>query len=130
MKVIPVMVPKGANPIKYLVNKIKSEGLVGGFVIGIGTFKRAKIGILKNRTYDVKEVRGKENYMLEVTSLLGNYMRVGEDVSIHLHVTLTSSHDEALGGHLVEAEVGALLEVALIEVGDLSEVFAHRVKST
>ncbi len=128
MRIIPVKVPEGANPLDYLTDKIRSEGLVGGFILGIGAFKKAKIGIYKDGTYDVLEVSGKDDYMLEVTSLLGNYMKVGNNISIHLHVNLTRSHNEAYGGHLVEAEVGALLEVALIEVGDLSKVFTHRVK--
>ncbi len=128
MKVVPIKIPKGADLIDYLRNKIKGDNLVGGFIFGIGAFEEARIGIYRDGNYDVIEVRSRNSYVIEVVSLAGNYLRVGDDVNIHLHVGLARSHNEFYGGHLIKATVNPFLEVFLIEVGDLSKIFTHRVK--
>ncbi|MCD6340683.1 MAG: DNA-binding protein [Desulfurococcales archaeon] len=130
MRIIPVKVPKGADPIIYLGNKVRNDGLIGGFILGIGAFEKVKVGVYKGDTYDITEVCSRNGHVIEVTSLLGNYLRVGDNVSIHIHVNLARSHNEFYGGHLIEAVVNPLLEVVLIEVGDLSKVFTHRVKTS
>ena len=128
MRIIPIKVPKGADPINYLGDKIRNDGLIGGFILGIGAFEKVKVGVYKEDTYDIAEVYSRDGHVIEVTSLLGNYLRVGDIVSIHIHVNLARSHNEFYGGHLIEAVVNPFLEVLLIEVGDLSKIFTHRVK--
>ncbi|MCD6428051.1 MAG: DNA-binding protein [Desulfurococcales archaeon] len=128
MRIVPIKIPRGADPINYLDDKIRSSNLIGGFIIGIGAFEKVRVGIYRGSTYDVTEIHSRDGYVIEVTSLLGNYLRVGDSVNIHIHVNLARSHNEFYGGHLIEAIVNPFLEVLLIEVGDLSKVFTHRVK--
>ncbi len=125
-----VKIPEGADPVESLRKVIKEEGLKGGLIAGIGGFKWAKVGVYTGRNYDVQLVVAKEGRVLEVASLLGNFLTTPEgEVSIHIHVTLARDHGEVYAGHLVKAEVKPFLEVFLSEASnDVAEVFSHRVK--
>ena len=127
---IAVKIPEGNDPIPYLSTIIKNKGLRGGKILGIGGFKWAKVGIYNGKTYDVQLIVGREGHVLEVASLMGNYILLPDgEVSIHIHVTLGRDHGEVYAGHLVKAEVSPFLEVFLEEAkNNVAEVFTHRVK--
>ncbi len=126
---LAVKVPEGADPAEYLSSIIKEKSLKGGAIVGIGGFRWAKVGIYTGRDYDVELVLPQEDHVLEVASLMGNYLlRPDGKVSVHLHVTLGKDFGEVYAGHLVKAEVSPFLEVFLLEASnDLTEVFNHRV---
>jgi len=127
MRVVPVKVPEGADPHEFLREFISKEGLSGGLIIGIGGFEKATIGVFRGDTYDVMEVEAFPGHVLEVASLTGNYVSTDGAVSTHIHVVLARSHGETYAGHLVRARVKPFLELFLIEYGDLTRVFDHRV---
>lgn len=120
-------IPEGIDVHEYLRSYILSHGLKGGFIIGIGGFKRAIIGYLDpaTRTYVTQELEAR-NIILEVASLMGNYVVKNNEVSIHIHVTL-STPEGARGGHLLKSTVYPFIEALLVEVGSsIKEVFTHR----
>ena len=127
---IAVKVPEGNDPAQYLSTIIKEKGLNGGKIVGIGGFKWAKVGIYNGKTYDVQLIMAREGHVLEVASLIGNYLLLPDgEASIHIHVTLGRDHGEVYAGHLVKAEVTPFLEVFLEESSNNpAEVFKHRVK--
>ncbi len=124
-----VKVPAGSDPIEHLKQTIKSLNLSGGLIVGIGGFKWAKLGIYDGRTYHVELIVAKEEKILEVAPLIGNYLITPDgEVSIHLHVTLGRDHGEVYVGHLIKAETHPFLEVFLIEAeNNIAEIFNHRV---
>ncbi len=127
MRIIPVKVPEGADPHEFLRDFISKEGLVGGVIIGIGGFEKATIGVFRGDSYDTMEIGAFPDHVLEVASLTGNYVVTKDGVSTHIHVVLARSHGEIYAGHLVKARVRPFLELFLIEHGDLTKIFDHRV---
>ncbi len=131
MRVIPVKVPAGADPITYLTREIDRLGLNGGAVTGIGGFKRVKIGVLKaGGGYEVRELVATDKYYVEAAPLVGNYVRLPDGgVSIHIHAVVGREHGLTWCGHLVEGEVWPFLEIFLHESGpDVGKVFDHRIR--
>lgn len=127
MRIIPVKVPEGEDPHKFLRGFISREGLVGGLIIGIGGLNNATIGVFRGDSYDTMNIEAFPGHVLEVASLTGNYVVTEEGVSTHIHVVLARSHGETYAGHLVKGRVRPFLELFLIEYGDLTKVFDHRV---
>ncbi len=125
-----IKIPEGSDPIEYLRKVIKESGYRGGLIVGIGGMKWAKVGIFNGKTYHVELIVAKEDRILEVAPLVGNFfIRPDGDVDIHVHINLGRDHGEVYAGHLVKAEVFPFLEVFLLESeNEVSEVFSHRLK--
>ncbi|MEM0015339.1 MAG: DUF296 domain-containing protein [Zestosphaera sp.] len=124
-----VKLEEGSTLPEALEQRILSEGLKGGLIAGVGGFRRAEIGYYNPLTSEfTREVmEAPENEILEVLSLLGNYMvRSDGSLSMHIHVTLGIKDAGAKGGHLIKAAVRPYLELFLIEAGDLRQVLRHR----
>ena len=128
VKVYPVKVPEKSNVHDYLREFIATRGLKGGVIVGIGGLEYAEIGYLNpnTRQYIVREFRADET-ILEVISLLGNYLvKQDNSISIHIHVTL-STPGSIQGGHLVKGIVTPFLEVFLLEGAEnITNIFTHR----
>ncbi len=109
---------------------ILGEGLRGGLIVGIGGFERAEIGYYnpKTSTYLREVLKAGEEEILEVVSLLGNYLvRSDGSVSIHVHVALSAKDTGVKGGHLIKASARPYVELFIFEGGgDLRSVFPHR----
>jgi len=109
---------------------ILEERLKGGFMIGIGGLKKAEIGYFNpvTSTYVTEFIDSGEEGMIEVVSLVGNYLlRSNGTVFTHLHVTLSRRDLGVKGGHLVRGVVRPHIEIFLVEVGEeLKKVFRHR----
>lgn len=112
---------------------ILSEGLKGGLVVGIGGFKQAEIGYYNpiTSTYLREVLNAEEGEILEVVSLLGNYLvRSDGKVSTHIHVALSVKDVGVKGGHLIKASARPYVELFIIEGGgDLRSAFPHRDRS-
>lgn len=109
---------------------ILDEGLKGGFMMGIGGLKKAEIGYFNpvTSTYVTEYIDSGEEGMIEVISLVGNYLlRSNGTVFTHVHVTLSRRDLGVKGGHLVRGVVRPHLEIFFVEVGEeLRKVFRHR----
>lgn len=109
---------------------ILEERLKGGFMIGIGGLKKAEIGYFNpvTSTYMTEFIDSGEEGMIEVVSLVGNYLlRSNGTVFTHIHVTLSRKDLGVKGGHLVRGVVRPHIEIFLVEVGEeLKKVFRHR----
>ncbi|MEM1665513.1 MAG: DNA-binding protein [Zestosphaera sp.] len=109
---------------------ILEERLKGGFMIGIGGLKKAEIGYFNpvTSTYVTEFIDSGEEGMIEVVSLVGNYLlRSNGTVFTHLHVTLSRRDLGVKGGHLVRGVVRPHIEIFLVEVGEeLKKIFRHR----
>lgn len=109
---------------------ILGEGLKGGFMMGIGGLKKAEIGYFNpvTSTYVTEYIDSGEEGMIEVISLVGNYLlRSNGTVFTHVHVTLSRRDLGVKGGHLVRGVVRPHLEIFFVEVGEeLRKVFRHR----
>lgn len=109
---------------------VLKEGLKGGFMIGIGGFKKAEIGYFNpvTSTYVTEFIDSSEEEIIEVVSLIGNYLLKSDGtVFSHIHVTLSHRNLGVRGGHLIRGSVRPLMEVLFVEVGEeLRKVFRHR----
>lgn len=109
---------------------ILKEGLKGGFIIGIGGLKKAEIGYFNpvTSTYVTEFIDSGEEGMIEVVSLVGNYLlRSDGTVFTHIHVTLSRRDIGVKGGHLIKGVARPHVELFLVEVGEeLKKVFRHR----
>ncbi|MFN3268933.1 MAG: PCC domain-containing protein, partial [Zestosphaera sp.] len=68
---------------------VLEEGLKGGFIIGIGGFKKAEIGYFNPVTsmYVTEFIDSSKEEIIEVVSLIGNYLlRSDGTVFSHVHV--------------------------------------------
>ena len=131
--IIMVKVPAGEKIPEYLVKILRVYDIPAACITGIGGFKRAKIGFYKPtlKEYDIEEIEAEPGYILEVLSLKGNTVRGPDGQQYpHLHVVLAKHGGEAVGGHLIEAEVEPFLELMIVAVQGplepLHEMFSHR----
>jgi predicted DNA-binding protein with PD1-like motif len=94
--------------IKYFCEKQKIQG---AWFSCIGSIKNPTLYHYKAATkkYTNTELEG----VFEVTSLLGNVALFEGKPIVHAHVSISNEMMQAFGGHLVEAEIAAMLEIML-----------------
>lgn len=104
-----IRLEKGEEIIKSLTELCEKEDIKLGRVTGIGATNKAKIGLfdVENKEYHSTELKGD----MEITNLSGNITRKGEEVYLHLHITLCDENNRALGGHLNFAFISATCEL-------------------
>jgi len=78
-------------------------------VAGIGMVRRATIGYWDGTRYQPQELTVPH----EVVALHGSIARADGAPSIHLHIAAAGPDHRVVGGHLVQATVGALQEILL-----------------
>jgi len=84
------------------------EGVrAGAVVFGIGMFRRATIGYWNGERYLPRELTEPH----EVVGLHGTIAQADGRPSLHLHAALAGTGHDLVGGHLLQATVGALQEV-------------------
>jgi len=111
----------GSDLLSSIKSIVKSEGIMFGLVYAIGAVKRAKLAYYNQyeKKYEVITI----DKPMEILSCIGNVIG-GDEVIVHLHITLGDSDGKAYGGHLLEGTEVFACEVAIIE---LSGVRAERV---
>jgi len=129
MNVRPVKIPRGSYVHEYIRSIVKSSRLRGGFIFGIGALAKAEIGVYTGKEYVVERIEAPENRVIEVAPMMGNYVVYNGRVSVHIHATLSLGDGRVYSGHLVKGLVNPFIEALVIEVGDLTSIFGHRVKS-
>ena len=78
-------------------------------VFGIGMVRRATIGYWDGTRYQPQELTVPH----EVLALHGTIARAEGAPSIHLHIAAAGPDHRVVGGHLIQATVGALQEILL-----------------
>lgn len=81
----------------------------GVVVAGIGMVRRATIGYWDGTRYQPQELTVPH----EVVALHGSIARADGAPSIHLHIAAAGPDHRVVGGHLIQATVGALQEILL-----------------
>jgi len=108
-----IILRKGEDFRAGLTAQLKERGLTSAFLYGVGGFLRAELAVFDS---DQREYRKKvfEAHQLEVLNLTGDVSEgpAGELV-IHCHVVLAEQDYRAIGGHLVDATVGATCEITI-----------------
>lgn len=106
------------KPDNDLLTSIKEfcekNNITSGIIVGIiGSLTNAKLGFLKTlpANYISKEFDGP----LEIVCAQGNISLLEDELVIHIHL-LISNDDNAVGGHLVEANVFSTAEVVIQEL--------------
>lgn len=98
----------GDDPIHALEELARRQGISAGVVVsGIGLFSRATLGYWNGSTYAPLEVTVPH----EVVSLQGSIAEADGRPSVHLHAALAGPDHRVVGGHLLKATVGLLLEL-------------------
>ncbi|MEZ0393999.1 MAG: DUF296 domain-containing protein [Desulfurococcaceae archaeon] len=117
-RVLVLRAPEGSDVHEFLAGAIRSGGLSGGLVIGIGGLSQAELGIFvpSEGAYKIIRLEPPSGAVLEVAPLVGNYVARGPEVSIHLHATLGTPNG-AFAGHLIRGTVRPMLELFVVEVG-------------
>ena len=106
-----VRIDKGEEIVETLKNFCKANDVKLASISGIGTVNSATIGLFKTSTkqYELKLLLGD----FEIINLNGNVSSMKEEVYLHLHITLSSSSFNTLGGHLNSAVVSSSCEFVI-----------------
>jgi predicted DNA-binding protein with PD1-like motif len=100
----------GQDLFETLSGFARREDLRAAFVVaGIGMVRRATIGYWDGTRYQPHEITVPH----EVVALHGSIARADGAPSIHLHIAAAGPDHRVVGGHLVQATVGALQEILL-----------------
>jgi len=87
-----------------------------GFLILIGSLKKAKVGFYHQGKYEAIEI----NEPLEIVSCMGNVSIKEGEPFVHAHIVVSNRNGEAFGGHVMPGcTVAATAELVLIEALDM-----------
>ena len=104
----------------------QEQGIVLGWVMGIGAVNRAKIGLFDTaaKQYYSEDLEGD----FEITSLMCNISTMNGEAYLHLHINLADINHQTWGGHLNEAHISATGEFIVEEIkGDVGREFSEEV---
>lgn len=110
-----VRLEQGDEVMSSLISAAHASGVKQAVVIsGIGQFAHSKLGIFTGSEgkYATQEFAA----AAELLALVGNICERDGSLAGHMHAILARDDFSVFGGHLVEAQVGATLEVLLLVV--------------
>ena len=109
---------------KYLIRLVKGEemntsikrfckklGILNATLSGIGSLKNPTLAHYRVDTKKYKEKTFRA--IFELTSLIGNVAIFEGEPLVHAHATISDQNMDSFGGHLVEGEVSATVEIVL-----------------
>lgn len=113
-KVHLIKLEKGEDLLQSIVQYVKENNIMAGYLTGIGALEKGKIGYfdLKGKKYlnqSFKEV--------ELLSCIGNISKNKgtQEPIAHIHIVLGEKDGQCLGGHLIEGLVSVTAEIYLVE---------------
>ncbi len=108
--IMAVILDDGEHPAESLVSALEDGGMDSALVIsGIGMLRNARIGFWNGSEYEMKDFREPR----ELLSMSGSVALLDGNPSVHLHVSLAERDHNCAGGHLVDAEVNNINEIAI-----------------
>ncbi|TVQ98554.1 MAG: DNA-binding protein [Desulfovibrionales bacterium] len=121
-----VRLDPGDELVASLVDICKKEDIRLGVVSGIGAVNNVTVGLFKTATKEYHAATLEGDY--EITCLTGNVSRMGGEVYLHLHATLSDIEHKAYGGHLNKALVSATAEIWIdIVNGEIDREFSDTI---
>lgn len=104
-----VRLNKGAEIISAIKDFCTSNNIKVGTVQGIGAINTATFGFFNPETkeYNEKLFEGPR----EITSLLGNISTKDGETYLHLHMNVSGSDYNTIGGHLINATISLTGEI-------------------
>jgi predicted DNA-binding protein with PD1-like motif len=87
----------------------EAQGVTAGLITGLGSVDAITLAFLDPTTNDYAKRRFEER--MEVASLTGSLSMEEDRAHVHLHAVVSPQEFLAYAGHVVEAKVGATLEV-------------------
>lgn len=94
---------RGEEIMASLKKLAEKENILAGSVVGIGAVKGVEIGVFDLESKDYRRHTFEDQ--LELLNLTGNFTTVDQRPFLHVHVTLSDSNYQALGGHLISAMI-------------------------
>ncbi len=94
------------------INKFcRKLGIKNALINGIGSLENPK---LAHYTVDKKKYKEEtKEGIFELTGMMGNVAIFRGEQLVHVHVTVSDNKMNVYGGHLVESEVSATVEITL-----------------
>lgn len=105
--VIVARLLKGEEFTESVKSLCEKEYFSSGRIQAIGAVKRAVLGYFdtEEKKYVHFECKG------ELASCIGNIAKKGDDIVVHVHAVVSDSEGTCKGGHIVQAETSATVEV-------------------
>ncbi len=106
-----VRLNRGEEIVSTLKKFCEKENIKAGFIAGIGAVDSVTLGYFNPETkaYNEETI----NDFMEVTSLLGNISEKDDKPYLHLHINLSSSDYNTIGGHLIAATISLTSEICI-----------------
>ncbi|MEN6462474.1 MAG: PPC domain-containing DNA-binding protein [Syntrophomonas sp.] len=106
-----VSIARGEEIVESLRQLCSDQHIKLGSMVGIGAVNRASIGVFEIATgeYHTRELSGD----MEITNLTGNISTLNGEVYLHIHISLSDSSYQTLGGHLNSAYVSGACEIII-----------------
>ncbi len=105
---------KGEKVIDSLSKFCEKNNIKNTVISGIGSIDSPTLAhySVKTKKYSEKKLNG----IFELTNLTGNVAQYEGKSLVHVHISLSDSSMHAFGGHLVETEVSATVEIILLDL--------------
>lgn len=106
---------KGEEIIESVKEVCKKEGITSGRVQGIGAVQKAVLGYFdtEKKEYVHFECKG------ELISCIGNIAKKEDEIVVHAHAVIGDKTGDCKGGHIVNAEASATIELFIDCILDL-----------
>ena len=113
--VIAARLFKGDEFIESIRSLCKKEQFTSGRLQAIGAVDKAVLGYFdpEEKKYVHFECKG------ELASCMGNIALKGDDIIVHAHAVIADRHGTCKGGHIVEAQTSATIELFIDVLFDL-----------
>lgn len=112
-RIISGKLPHGADVTESLKSICNKEGITLGNIHILGAVKKASLGFYNQTKKEYEMLIFNEP--LEIVSSLGNVSLKDGETFVHIHVTLSNSRGEALGGHLMSPTEIFACEFSIVE---------------
>ncbi|MFV0249913.1 MAG: PPC domain-containing DNA-binding protein [Bacilli bacterium] len=121
-----VRIDKQEEILETLFNFCKQENIFLGTVNGIGAVNDITIGLFDtvNKKYNSEQF--KKDF--EIVSLVGNISKMKNEIYLHMHMSVSDSNYNVIGGHLNKAYVSATCEVIIEKIdGEVNREFNEQI---
>lgn len=106
-----VSIARGEEIVESLRQLCRDQQIKLGLIIGIGAVNQASIGVFEIATgeYHTRDLSGD----MEITNLTGNISTQNGEVYLHIHINISDSSYQTMGGHLNSAFVSGACEIII-----------------
>ena len=121
-----IRIDKGEEIIGTLTTFCKDNNIKLGTITGIGSTKKATIGLFDTQSKKYHSIELTGDY--EIDQLTGNICTMNGKIYIHAHVNLSDISYKTFGGHLNSAIVSGTFETVIDAInGDVGREFSETI---